>query len=215
MTLQERNRAYYLAHREQLLAKATQYRSENRDRIRTWFREYDHTPERAERRKLNTRRHAAKHRVRQLARYHKNREAISAQRKRDYQRRRDTILAKANSYYQRNSEKVIVRNIAYAKSHKELYAAIRARYIHQKRSTSDGTLTTAQVKKLYAEVTACPYCDVPLDRSNRHLDHKEPLSRGGRHTLGNVIPCCKTCNVRKGAKPYAVWLASLQVPCAV
>jgi len=29
------------------------------------------------------------------------------------------------------------------------------------------------------------------------MDHIVPLSRGGRSTKGNVVPCCKTCNTNK------------------
>jgi hypothetical protein len=29
------------------------------------------------------------------------------------------------------------------------------------------------------------------------MDHRIPLSRGGRHEIDNVIPACKPCNSRK------------------
>jgi 5-methylcytosine-specific restriction endonuclease McrA len=29
------------------------------------------------------------------------------------------------------------------------------------------------------------------------MDHIIPLSRGGRSTKGNVVPCCKECNTAK------------------
>lgn len=32
------------------------------------------------------------------------------------------------------------------------------------------------------------------------LDHAIPVSRGGRHSVGNLIPLCRTCNSRKSAK---------------
>ena len=45
---------------------------------------------------------------------------------------------------------------------------------------------------------ACAYCqarDVPLE-----IEHVTPISRGGRHTKANVVPACRSCNARKGAK---------------
>jgi 5-methylcytosine-specific restriction endonuclease McrA len=29
------------------------------------------------------------------------------------------------------------------------------------------------------------------------MDHIVPISRGGKSTRGNVVPCCKTCNTAK------------------
>ena len=49
----------------------------------------------------------------------------------------------------------------------------------------------------------CKYCKCVLDFSNTkltHLDHVVPLSKGGTHTLTNVVWSCSTCNLAKGAK---------------
>ena len=35
------------------------------------------------------------------------------------------------------------------------------------------------------------------------VDHVTPLARGGDDEIGNLVPCCVTCNSRKGARlPY-------------
>lgn len=41
----------------------------------------------------------------------------------------------------------------------------------------------------------CAYCgeSKPLEK-----DHLVPLSRGGEHTLENVVPSCRSCNASKG-----------------
>lgn len=48
----------------------------------------------------------------------------------------------------------------------------------------------------------CAYCqaDGPLT-----MDHVIPLSRGGRHTVGNVVPACGTCNGSKFNKLLSEW----------
>lgn len=48
----------------------------------------------------------------------------------------------------------------------------------------------------------CAYCgtDGPL-----HMDHVVPLSRGGRHAIGNALPACAACNCSKGGKLLAEW----------
>jgi 5-methylcytosine-specific restriction endonuclease McrA len=42
------------------------------------------------------------------------------------------------------------------------------------------------------------------------VDHLTPQSRGGRHTLDNLVAACKSCNAQKRnktAEEYAAWLA--------
>ena len=47
----------------------------------------------------------------------------------------------------------------------------------------------------------CAYCETePADQQ----DHVRPLSRGGTHTIGNVVPCCGPCNYRKGTQTWPV-----------
>jgi len=29
------------------------------------------------------------------------------------------------------------------------------------------------------------------------MDHIVPVARGGRSIKGNIVPCCKECNIRK------------------
>lgn len=43
----------------------------------------------------------------------------------------------------------------------------------------------------------CHYCQTPTPPKELTMDHILPLSRGGRSTKGNVVPCCKECNTRK------------------
>ncbi len=43
----------------------------------------------------------------------------------------------------------------------------------------------------------CYYCSQVLERSNVTMDHIVPLSRGGKSSRGNIVPCCKSCNNNK------------------
>ncbi len=38
------------------------------------------------------------------------------------------------------------------------------------------------------------------------MDHILPLSRGGSHSIDNVVPACHTCNRSKAAKLLLDWL---------
>lgn len=43
----------------------------------------------------------------------------------------------------------------------------------------------------------CHYCQAPTPPKELTMDHILPLSRGGRSTKGNLVPCCKECNTQK------------------
>jgi HNH endonuclease len=50
----------------------------------------------------------------------------------------------------------------------------------------------------------CAYCgatDLPLQR-----DCVLALSRGGRYTIDNVVPACRSCNTSKCSDEVTVWL---------
>lgn len=46
-------------------------------------------------------------------------------------------------------------------------------------------------------VERCYYCNTLLTSSNKTIDHKIPLVRGGSNTAENKVPCCKRCNKQK------------------
>lgn len=43
----------------------------------------------------------------------------------------------------------------------------------------------------------CYYCQKEVSPEELTMDHVVPLSRGGKSTKGNVVPCCKECNNKK------------------
>lgn len=43
----------------------------------------------------------------------------------------------------------------------------------------------------------CHYCQETFSPDKLTMDHVVPLSRGGRSTKGNIVPCCKECNNKK------------------
>ncbi|MFJ9961101.1 HNH endonuclease [Streptomyces avermitilis] len=47
----------------------------------------------------------------------------------------------------------------------------------------------------------CAYCP----QAAEHLDHVEPLSKGGADVETNMLPACADCNLSKGAKTLAEW----------
>lgn len=49
----------------------------------------------------------------------------------------------------------------------------------------------------------CCYCDAPAE----HLDHVQPISKGGDDKAANIVPACAPCNLSKGALTLAEWAA--------
>src|SRR3954453_18487463 len=65
-------------------------------------------------------------------------------------------------------------------------------------------LTDAQWTTLQATWGGCAYCgttDQPLQR-----DCVLPISRGGRYTLDNVVPACRSCDPSKCNAEVTGWL---------
>lgn len=51
----------------------------------------------------------------------------------------------------------------------------------------------------------CYYCHERFAPKELTLDHIVPVSRGGRTTKGNCVPCCKGCNNRKQSQTPVEW----------
>ena len=43
----------------------------------------------------------------------------------------------------------------------------------------------------------CHFCGKKFKPDQLTMDHLVPLSRGGKSTKGNIVPCCKQCNNKK------------------
>jgi 5-methylcytosine-specific restriction endonuclease McrA len=55
----------------------------------------------------------------------------------------------------------------------------------------------------------CHYCGRPFPARELTMDHVVPVSRGGKTTKGNVVPCCKECNNAKKQSLPMEWEAYL------
>ena len=65
-------------------------------------------------------------------------------------------------------------------------------------------LTAAQWTALQEAWGSCAYCGAvgtPLQK-----DCVLPISRGGRYTLGNIVPACRSCNASKCNDEVTGWL---------
>lgn len=55
--------------------------------------------------------------------------------------------------------------------------------------------------------THCYYCNVSIQREDVTMDHIVPISRGGKSSKGNLVPCCHPCNEQKRSLTAVEWLS--------
>jgi len=65
-------------------------------------------------------------------------------------------------------------------------------------------LTPAQWNDLKARWGGCAYCGA-TDRALQR-DCVQPIARGGRYTLDNIVPACGPCNASKSNSEVTSWM---------
>jgi len=111
--------------------------------------------------------------------------------------------------YRRHRERRIAAAAAWARANPEMRRAITAQYKAARRGweqlnpDSVGIAPREWRKLVRRYPHQCAYCGG--NDGGIHMDHVVPLSRGGRHAIGNVLPACQACNLSKGAKLVAEW----------
>lgn len=73
----------------------------------------------------------------------------------------------------------------------------------QMRNSTADQLTGKQVRQRFAQFNhRCAYCGAT---GNLHIEHVHPISKGGAHTLSNIVPACQSCNFNKCASEVESW----------
>lgn len=186
---QAKQRAYYVANREAILARVCARARDKSDEIRTYKQRWQ---------VQNKTRIAAK-----KSAYHAERkDAISAYHKARYAADSTAAKARAKAYRDANPVKVkAVRNrcvkawrLANPKKAAEICARRRARVVGTRSEPVDYTQILRDSGGL------CGICRKALDLLGTEFDHIIPLARGGTHTTANIQVAHAYCNRAKGAK---------------
>jgi len=121
----------------------------------------------------------------------KNKKDISERRKKFYKENSKRLIQEKRDYYNTESGRQI-RRINNAKR----------RALSE--TTADGTITKESLQLLLnRQDNRCHECNEKLDfitPRKVHLDHHIPLSKGGTHSIENVVYLCQQCNMKKGSK---------------
>jgi hypothetical protein len=54
----------------------------------------------------------------------------------------------------------------------------------------------------------CVYCGEQYDVTDLTIDHVQPRVKGGDHSDGNLVACCRHCNAEKGGAAAWAFLAT-------
>lgn len=127
------------------------------------------------------------------ARYWADPEKVAAQNRESYKRHRASRIAAAIEYQRENPEVV---------------ALTRA----MRKAQEAFKITRRDHRRLLERYRhSCAYCGVRLAAWGREhdnslqWDHVLPLSRGGRDSVGNLLPVCRKCNYSKSSKLLVAW----------
>ena len=114
---------------------------------------------------------------------------------------------RSRAWYAANKEHHKQMSLRWAAENRQTHNAVQARRRARKASVVN-TLTSAEwLETLEVFNHACAYClrrDFPLT-----MDHVIPISKGGPHTVDNVVPACKPCNSKKHNRPIFVMLGQM------
>ena len=72
-------------------------------------------------------------------------------------------------------------------------------------AAQDHDLTDAQWTALTQSWNGCAYCGSEVV-AGLQKDCMLPISRGGRYTLTNVVPACRSCNASKCNAELTTWM---------
>lgn len=113
---------------------------------------------------------------------------------------------RGRAYYDKHVEK----RRAYARVHMRDYYArnpekrLASTARRQERIDANGrfVVTERDIRRLWVRFDGrCAYCGAKA----READHVVPVSRGGRHSIGNLVPACRSCNSSKQRRLIVEW----------
>lgn len=83
-------------------------------------------------------------------------------------------------------------------------------YFHnksRKRRAMKRNAMTDDTAKKFQHSDRCAYCGIevsteadPYSDNKANVEHKQPIARGGSHTLDNLVTSCRVCNSSKSDK---------------
>ncbi len=173
--LNEISTQYAISHKEETALYKKTYSLENKEKIKQYRADY----------------------------YIENKTSITVKNNLYVSKNKDRITEYKKIYFQKNKELLYAKGEIWRNTEQGKISILSYRHTRRSRKTSteDGSVTAQTLRELMAsQNNKCHYCDCILDTSIKnsvHLDHYIPLSKGGTHTLYNIVYSCMSCNLKK------------------
>ena len=129
---------------------------------------------------------------------------------------KESIQEVVKSYSLKNRERFnayrneyVRRRKKYDPEFKKRVNTIRSNRINLKKSKDKTKSSSSKIIELFdIQDYECIYCKVDISESN-HIEHINPLSKGGSNLIINLALACPNCNLRKHNKNLDVWLKEI------
>ena len=103
-------------------------------------------------------------------------------------------------YADNNKEKIAKKKSKYYKNNPDKWRIYTAKRRAIVKEAETNYISNKEISTLYA--SPCFYCG---ETERITMEHLIPLSRGGRHSIGNLAPMCESCNKSKNDKLLVEW----------
>jgi|688.fasta_scaffold569873_1 5-methylcytosine-specific restriction endonuclease McrA len=162
----------------------------------------------------------------------KNKDAIKAWNA-DYRARNKARKKESDRKYKElNKQKIKEGSALYLFLNRDKRAAYYRKYRHTSsgRATQSANRHIRRARKVAATIVdpraiyvwekqwraakrvKCYWCNKRVAGNKAHMDHIQPLARGGAHSIENLCISCQPCNSRKHAKPLPEWNRQIAQP---
>ena len=134
---------------------------------------------------------------------------VAAQSRAAYQKRADYYRERNSIWYFANRESALDTARAYVSANPESVRLAKSRYKHKRRALEGAAtfiVSGAELRRGFARSPQCAYCNAPFAEFREATwDHVIPVTKGGSFGIGNLVPCCGSCNSSKGNKTVMEW----------
>lgn len=118
-----------------------------------------------------------------------------------YYKSNKTLITKStNEYKEKNKDYLKQKNREWVLRNPALRKNNAAKRRANKQMNGTFTILKKELIRLYA--SPCFYCK---STESIQADHVVPIAKGGRHSIGNLVPACSKCNQSKGSKLLIEW----------
>lgn len=121
----------------------------------------------------------------------------------DYQKNRQAVINRTAAYNIANRDAYNERRRKNHLERPELYLGAAQRRRARKNAGGVFRISNQELGRLYKK--SCFYCGSTNEIT---MDHVVPLVRGGRHSIGNLVAACATCNKSKNYRFITEWKLS-------